>query len=231
MSTAHDPAPRLSLISASIGSTGLGVVRESGTTISRRHHDGMLITPADLPDKGMIAADIVFVDRSGRTEGHHRPALDWRLHHVLYRERPDVQAIARMQTPAATALATLRQDLPAVHHVLFDAAGGDIRCASFAPPDSSELAASALIALDGRSACLLANNSLLVCASSLPEAMRRAAEIEAVCDLYLRARAIGAPETLTPDQGSQPLELLDLRTEGDSKPEALGYVRSDGCRQ
>jgi L-fuculose-phosphate aldolase len=185
----------------------------------------MLITPADLPEKGMTAADIVFVHPSGRADGHHRPASDWRLHHAIYDERPDVHAIARVQTPAATALATLRQDLPAIHHVLFDAAGGDIRCASFAPPDSGELAASALTALDGRSACLLANNALLVCASSPSEAMRRVAEIEAVCDLYLRARAIGDPETLSPSQASQPLELVDLRAGRDS---ALGYVRSDG---
>lgn len=212
MSTSYDTVPRLSLISASLASQDLGIVPGSGSSISNRHHEGMLITPATLPTNGMTADDIVYVHAEGKADGRVAPADDWRVHLGVYFERPDVHAIARLQTPAATALASLRRPLPPFHHRVIDGAGGTVHCTGYAAPGSRALATKVVAALDGRAACLMANNALLVCGKSTTDVMQLGAELEALADQYLRACAIGDPALLVNSEiVHSDHDLVDLR--------------------
>ena len=197
MSTDYDTAPRLSLISASMASAGLGLVPGSGSTISLRHHSGMLITPAVIPAQGMTADDVVYVHDRGVIDGTMTPGLDRRVHLAVLHARLDIASVVRLQTPAATAIACLRHSLPVFHYMVAVAVGGRMRCAPFAPPGSATLGEHAVAGLGGRQACLLANNGLLVVGSTPGDALRLGIEVEALCDQYLRARALAEPVVLT----------------------------------
>jgi len=52
-------------------------------------------------------------------------------------------------------------------------------------------------ALEGRSACLLANHGMVVHAPSLDRALADAIVLESLCRQYLLARAAGSPRLLT----------------------------------
>lgn len=200
MSTDYDLAPRLALISAVIGIAEVGMLPGTGTSMSTRHHDGMLITPATLPDNGMTADDVVFVHDDGTADGALAPAGDWRVHLALLHARPDLQTIVRLRTPAAMALASLRRPLPTVHHLVKTLAGGEISCARYAPDGTLALADNTVRAMEGRRACFQANNSLIVGADSPAEAVSLGHQIELLCDQYLRACAVGEPVVLASNE-------------------------------
>lgn len=200
MSTAYDTAPRLALISALLNTTDRRVPPADGASISSRHHEGILITPAVPPDNGMTADDIAYIHNNGEADGQLLPATDWRIHLTLLRARPDLHSILRLHSRAATALAMLRRPLPVVHQNVKDLAGGEIACARFAPSGTLALADNAAEAMAGRTACLLANNGLIVGANTPLEAVRIGQQIELLCDQYLRACAVGEPFVLAPNE-------------------------------
>ncbi len=200
MSTSYDTAPRLALISALIGTAGLGVQPGTGSSLSTRHHDGMLITPAVTPNNGMTADDIVYVHDDGTCDGKLLPANDWRVHQAVLLARPDLHTIVRLRTPAATALACLRRPLPTVHHLVELLAGGEIACARFAPHGTRALAENTVTAMVGRRACLQANNALIVGADTPATAVDLGLQIELLCDQYLRACAVGEPVVLASNE-------------------------------
>ncbi len=200
MSTAYDTSPRLALISALLSTTERRVPRGDTASISTRHHEGLLITPAIPPENGMTADDISYVHDDGEADGKLLPATDWRIHQVLLSARPDIHSIIRLHSPAATALAMLRRPLPVVHQSVLALAGGEIVCARFAPSGTLALAQNAVEAMLGRRACFLANNGLIVGADSPADAVGIGQQIELLCDQYLRACAVGEPVVLAPNE-------------------------------
>lgn len=200
MSTAYDTSPRLALISALLSTTDRRLPPSDSASISTRHHEGILITPAVPPENGMTADDIAYVHENGEADGKLLPASDWRVHLALLLARPDLHTIIRLHSPAATALAMLRRPLPVVHQSVHSLAGGEIACARFAPSGTLALAQNAVEAMKGRRACLLANNGLIVGADSPADAVRIAQQIELLCDQYLRAHAVGDPVVLAPNE-------------------------------
>ena len=77
------------------------------------------------------------------------------------------------------------------------AGGEDIRCAAYALFGTQDLSDAVVAALVGRKACLMANHGLVACGATLNEAMQVAAEIEGLCDVYLRSLAAGPPVLLS----------------------------------
>lgn len=200
MTTAYDTSPRLALISALLSTADTPAAPADTASISSRHHEGILITPAVLPDNGMTADDIAYVHDDGEADGKLLPADDWRVHLALLKARPDLHTILRLHTPAATALAMLRRPLPVVHQAVQNLAGGEIACARFAPSGTLALAQNAVEAMQRRSACLLASSGLIVGADTPADAVRAGRQLELVCDQYLRARAVGDPIILAANE-------------------------------
>jgi L-fuculose-phosphate aldolase len=78
--------------------------------------------------------------------------------------------------------------------------GVDVRCARYVTFGTVELAAEAAEAIRGRTACLLANHGMILCAGSAKTALRQAVLLETLCRQYLLARAAGAPRLLTEEE-------------------------------
>lgn len=200
MSTAYDTSPRLALISALLSTANGPSSPIDAASISSRHHEGILITPAVLPEHGMTADDIAYVHDDGEADGKLLPASDWRVHLALLAARPDLHTILRLHTPAATALAMLRRPLPLVHQSVKNFAGGEVACARFAPSGTAALAQNAVEAMQRRSACLLASNGLIVGADTPADAVRAGRHLELACDQFLRASAVGEPVVLAANE-------------------------------
>ncbi len=181
-----------------------GINHGSSGNASVRVDGGMLITASALASEAMGPDDVVLVDAEGRARGHRRPSSEWPFHSAIYDERPDVLAIVHLHSPAATALATLRQGIPAFHYMVA-LAGGPIRCSPYALFGSDALARHAVEALRDRRACLLGNHGQIATGSTLAEALELAHEVEALADQYLRARAVGEPVLLSDDELAEAL--------------------------
>jgi len=157
----------------------------------------MLITPTSVRYDEMAAEDVVALRLDGTVvEGALRPSSEWRMHAAIYENRNDICAVFHTHSPYATAFAVNRMSIPAVlieaHYFL----GGDVRCAEYATPGTKEVGLNALLALDGRGGCTLANHGVLAVGKDLAEAYLRAEYMEDLAKIYSIARGIGAPVVL-----------------------------------
>ena len=168
-----------------------GLVPNKSGNVSCRSADGFLITPAGVPYRDLVPADIVEVSPAGSAAAQaRRPSSEWRMHAAIYADRADATAIVHTHSPQATALACAGRGIPPFHYMIA-LAGGDIRCMPYATFGTAELAAAAVQGLGGRRATLLANHGVIAIGGSLGEAHAVALEVENLAGQYLALLAAG----------------------------------------
>jgi ribulose-5-phosphate 4-epimerase/fuculose-1-phosphate aldolase len=183
---------RLDALGLNRGSTGNLSVRASG--------GGFWITPTGMGAGDTGPDDLVAVGDDGVPRfGRWAPSTEWPFHRAVYRARPDLGAVVHVHSPHATALACLREALPAFHYMVAIAGGADVPCVAYHRFGSEALSAAVAAGFEQRDACLLANHGLVTGGADLPRAMRVAVEVEALCGIYLSARAAGGTPALLSD--------------------------------
>lgn len=175
----------------------LGLTPGMSGNVSVRSPVGLLVTPSGMPYGEMVADDCVEMQLDGTVRpGQKTPTTEWQLHRDILGARPDVQAIVHTHSLFCTTLSMLRLDIPAVHYMVVLAGSDAIPCAEYATFGSAKLALNAVTALAGGSACLLANHGMVALGSSLPQALRLAAEVETLASQYWHAAQLGTPHVL-----------------------------------
>jgi L-fuculose-phosphate aldolase len=183
-----------------------GLNQGTSGNISIRHGDGLLITPTGMPYDQMTPGDIVPLHFDGSWDGPHRPSSEWRFHRDILAQRPDLGAVVHAHPIYCTTLAIRRMEIPALHYMIAVAGGNSIRCAPYATYGTAELSHHALAALEGRTACLLANHGLIATGASLAKAMWLAIEVETLAHQYVEVLQIGGPVLLPDDEIDRVLE-------------------------
>ncbi|MEO1192276.1 MAG: class II aldolase/adducin family protein [Pseudomonadota bacterium] len=187
---------RRAVIAAALQMNERGINQGTSGNVSLRVAGGCLITPSGIAYEEMTPAQIVLLDKDGGYDGQWRPSSEWRMHHDLYAARSDAGAVVHSHSTYATALSCLRRDIPAFHYMIAVAGGDSLRCADYATFGTQELSDHMLSALEGRSACLLANHGMICFAESLERALWLAMEIETLCKQYTFACLAGQPVIL-----------------------------------
>jgi L-fuculose-phosphate aldolase len=190
---------RQSIVEACRAMNALGINQGTSGNISVRHGRTMLISPSAVPYEAMSAAQIAAMPIEGEYgawEGKLPPSTEWRIHLDIMRGRPEVGAVVHGHPTFATTLAIARREIPACHYMIAAFGGADVRCAPYATFGTKELSEHALRALEGRSACLLANHGIVVCAPTLARAMWLAVELETIARQYYYSLLIGGPAIL-----------------------------------
>ena len=199
-------ALRRSIIGACLKMNALALNQGMSGNISARIAQGMLITPSGMPWDAMAPRDIVAVDGQGKPHGARAPSSEWRFHHDILAARPEIGAVLHAHPPFCTALACLQMGIPAFHYMVAVAGGDSIRCAPYATFGTQKLSDNALVAVDGRRACLLANHGMIALGADPESALALAVEVEALAAQYCRALQIGQPEILPPGEMRTVLE-------------------------
>ena len=198
------------LIAAAHGMLAAGLNKGTAGNLSLRltHNDengensesGFLITPSGMDYATLEAEDIVFMRFDGTACGRRQPSSEWRFHRDLYLAYPQAGAVLHAHSPFAVSLACLRWDIPPFHYMIARFGGDNIRCARYATFGTQALSDAALEALNGRTACLLANHGFLLYAETPERALALGIEFEALCEQYWRACQLGAPVLLDADE-------------------------------
>ena len=139
-----------------------GINQGTSGNVSVRVPQGFLITASGVPYKKMKPHHIVLMDVGGGYHGDYLPSTEWRMHMDIYRARAEAKAIVHVHSPYATALAALRLEIPAFHYMIGIGGGTSLRVSDYAEFGTQELSNTMLKALEGRSACLLANHGQIV---------------------------------------------------------------------
>lgn len=192
-----ESALRQSLIDIARDSVRRGLNRGTSGNLSARLPGGFLITPTGIPYDDLAPGDLVRLDAHGvAAPGQLRPSSEWRFHCDIYAARPQTGGIVHTHSRYASALACQRRELPAFHYMIALAGGDNVRCAQYATFGTAELSANALVALEDRHACLLANHGLIATGADLPAALALAEEVESLAAQYCAALACGTPVLL-----------------------------------
>lgn len=175
------------------------LVAGTAGNLSVRVGDLVAVTASGVAYDTMTAAEVVVVDLAGTpVVGTLEPTSELPLHLLCY-TRDGASAVVHTHSAAAVALSLLRDDVPLVHYqtAVF---GGGVSVAEYAPFGTDELAANTSAALADRTAAVMRHHGTIVLGASLRAAYDGAAHLEWLCDVWLRAAAVGTPRLLYPEQ-------------------------------
>jgi L-fuculose-phosphate aldolase len=103
-------------------------------------------------------------------------------------------------------MACLRRELPAFHYMVAAAGGDNVPCVPYHLFGTEALSQAVAAAFADRQACLMANHGLVAGGATLAHAMKVAQEIESLCEVYLKALAVGEPVLLSRVQMAEVIE-------------------------
>ena len=183
----------------------LGLNRGSTGNVSLRQGQGMLITPTGSGAE-VTPQDLVWVGWDGTVQGAWKPSSEWHFHRAAYLGRSDLNAVLHTHSTHAAALACLRRPLPAFHYMVAVAGGDDVPLVPYFTFGSAALSDGVGLALRDRNACLLANHGLVAAGTTLAHALKVLQEIESLCEVYLKALAVGEPALLSADDMAEVID-------------------------
>ena len=159
-----------------------------GNISCRIDSESIAITPSGHGYETLVPDDVVIIDNKGIVlEGKHIPSSELKVHTAIYEAYPEAGAVIHTHSIYASALAAMRQDVPAIIEDIVQIIGGRVHCAEYALCGTQNLAVNAVAALRGRKAALLANHGAVCWGKNLAEALlvaeilEKAAQIAVIC--------------------------------------------------
>ncbi|MGI9524331.1 MAG: class II aldolase/adducin family protein [Hyphomicrobiaceae bacterium] len=208
---ATEKALRIAIIAKCRFLNASGLNQGTSGNISARFEDRMLITPSATPYDAMepdMIASMPLDGAYGSWDGPLKPSSEWRFHIDIMRSRADVGSVVHAHPTFCTALAIARKDIPAVHYMMAAFGGNSVRCSDYATFGTEELSKTALAALEGRTACLLANHGMIAAGENLEKTMWLAVELETIARQYYHTLLIGGPTILSDEAIAETAEAF-----------------------
>ena len=176
----------------------------SGNISVRIGHDGqdMIITPSGVQYHDLEPDMLVRMDLSNDPEacGNPKPSSEWRFHQALLNSRQDMNVVVHAHPTYASALAVLREPIPACHYMIAAFGGSDVPLADYHIFGSKALADDVCRVLTSRHGCLMANHGATVLGENLEKATWRLEELENLARVYTVSRQLGSPVILSEAQ-------------------------------
>lgn len=172
-----------------------GLVVGTYGNVSARVPEGLLITPSRIEYSLLTTDDIVTVSLDGRVlEGTRLPSSELEVHRQVYLRRPDVDAVIHTHSLYSGAASTLHEDIPVIVEEQSQVIGGPIRVTAYVPAGQHmALGGETARVLGDLNAVLLANHGSVCCGKNLAETRFACLIAERVAEMWLMARAAGAP--------------------------------------
>ena len=199
-------AARAQLVSYSARLLDDGLAVGSAGNMSVRIGDRVAITPSGISYTEMRPEDICLVGMDGaELQNSETPSSETPMHLAIYAAAKasaqaevgaEVGAVVHTHSPEVIALSAGRDELPAIHYAI-TGLGGPVRVAPYVRFGSAGLAASAVTALDGRSAVILRSHGAVTYGRDLAQAYDRALLLEWLARTYRLALSYGEPATLS----------------------------------
>lgn len=173
------------------------VAAMDGNLSVRLAGDRILVTPTGISKGAMRPADLVIVDREGnRVAGRRNVTSEIGMHLLIYRLRPDIQAIVHAHPPTATgfAAAGIALTQPLVCEVVIGL--GCIPLARYATPGTSELAKTLEPYVSNYDAILMSNHGVVAYGDTLEHAYMKMETVEHFAQIALVTHLLGRQQPL-----------------------------------
>ena len=177
------------------------VVSNDGNVSCRVEETKVLITPSGVGKGRMTPEMLVLCDLDGTIlEGDRHPSSESKMHLMVYRERPDVNAVVHAHPPLSTARAICRRPLEERYLAEMVVGLGDVPVAEFAMLSTDEVPDSVRPFVHTHNAVLLANHGSLAWGPTLLSAFDRLEVVEQTAKVYYYVERMGGGVEITPEQ-------------------------------
>jgi L-fuculose-phosphate aldolase len=187
------------------------IAATDGNLSVRLDHARILCTPT-LMSKGLMAPDdLVVVDQQGRkVSGTREVSSEIAMHLLIYRRRPDVNAVVHAHPPTATgyAAAGIALDRALCSEIIVTL--GSVPLASYETPGTPELAEALAPLVAEHDAILMANHGVVTCGADLLNAYMNMETVEHFAKIALVTHLLGKQQTLT-DQHVDKLREIRMK--------------------
>jgi L-fuculose-phosphate aldolase len=168
------------------------VASTDGNISVRLGPDRILLTPTSMSKAMMNPEDLVIIDFDGkRVSGLRKPSTELGMHILIYRLRPDINAVCHAHPPTATgyAAAGIPLDKPILCELVIGL--GSIPVARYGTPGTSELAASIEPYVQDHDAILMANHGVVTYGPDLLTSFLRMETTEHFAQVSLVTERLG----------------------------------------
>jgi L-fuculose-phosphate aldolase len=206
------------------------VASTDGNMSVRLGADRILTTPTRMSKGMMTPDDMVVTDLTGRcVSGSRKPSSEIGMHLLIYRLRPEVNAVCHAHPPTATgyAAAGMALDKPILCELIIGL--GSIPVARYGTPGTPELAAAMEPLVQGHDAILMANHGVVTCGPDLLTAFLRMETTEHFARVALVTQLLGKQEILS-NADVEKLQVARVRYGAGAEPANIpeGAASSEG---
>lgn len=181
-----------------------------GNISLRMHTDRIMITSSGTSLGSLNANDLVYMDMDGnRLDYSCNPSSELPMHLLIYRQRPDINAIIHAHPPYATAftLAGIPMSEPILPEVVIMM--GAIPTATYATPSTEESAEVIRPLIKNHDVILLDHHGAVTCGKTLDDAYLKMEKLEHAAKTILAAKSLGNASPLSEDKLSKLMTLKD----------------------
>src|SRR4026208_1185250 len=190
-------------------------VVSSDGNVSVRLDDGRILATPTMTCKGRMTEDLLAItDLDGKPLNNRRASIELAMHLLVYRERPEINAVCHAHPPNGTAFAVagLAIDQPILSEVILTL--GCVPLASYGTPSTDELTEAMRPLVKHHNALLMANHGAVAYGSDLWQAFDRLETLQHTARLAILSRILGGSKNLPVDAIEK---LINVR-------EAAGYL-------
>jgi L-fuculose-phosphate aldolase len=210
------------------------VASTDGNMSVRLDAERILVTPSCVSKGMMTPDDMVITDLTGqRLSGLRNPSSEIGMHLLIYRLRPEVNAVCHAHPPTATgyAAAGMALDKPILCELIIGL--GSVPVARYGTPGTPELSAALEPLVQGHDAILMANHGVVTCGPDLLTAFQRMETTEHFARVSLVAQLLGRQQVLSHADVAK-LQVVRVRYGASAQPTegraSEGTVGPDGKR-
>src|ERR1019366_3767185 len=168
------------------------VAATDGNISLRLEADRILITPTSISKGMMTPEDLAIIDSEGRrVSGLRKASSELAVHLLIYRLRPDVNAVCHAHPPTATgyAAAGIPLDKPILCELVIGL--GTVPVARYGTPGTSELTSTMAPLVQGHDSILMANHGVVTYGPDLLDAFLRMETTEHFARVALVTELLG----------------------------------------
>jgi len=189
-----------------------GLVAATDGNLSVRLENGNILCTPTVMSKGLMEPeDLVIVDQHGKkVSGSRDASSEIAMHLLIYRSRPDVNAVVHAHPPTATgyAAAGIALDRALCSEIIVTL--GSIPLANYETPGTPELAEVLAPLVAEHDAILMANHGVVTCGADLLNAYMNMETVEHFAKIALVTHLLGKQQTLS-DQHVDKLREIRLK--------------------
>lgn len=159
-----------------------------GNTATRLDEDHMLVTPTGLDYIALTPEDMPVVqisDPSIWSDGK-KPTSERKIHAAIMQARPEINATIHSHPIYCSILASARIELPVMNDDMQRLVGGSCRVGAYGLPGTKKLKNGTVEAMQGRSACFMANHGVFCAGKDMDEALEIIRVMERSCYQYIQ---------------------------------------------